>query len=45
MIGISLFTAKLVLFILGCLCVFCAALIRVVKEAPNYEISNVGDEE
>lgn len=45
MIAISIFTAKAVLFVLGCLCVLCAVLISVVKEAPNYEISNVGDEE
>ena len=43
MIAISLFTAKILLFVLGCVCVFCAVLISAVKDS-NYEISNVGDE-
>ena len=44
MIAISIFTAKILLFVLGCVCVFCAALIGYAKEVNYFEISNVGDE-
>ena len=44
MIAISLFTAKLILFVLGCACLVGVALIGYVKES-SFDISNVGSEE
>ena len=45
MIDISIFTAKILLFVLGCACLVGVALIGYVKEAAEFDISNVGSEE
>ncbi len=45
MIAISIFTAKILLFVLGCACLVGVALIGYVKEVSDFDPCNVGSEE